>query len=133
MYNRYLNGIKSLIGNYTTTTTQLNRTGVQLFGKKYKGTHSAAIHMTVPRMLMQFGDCCILNTSSKMPGEHWVAFARGKKQMYAYDSFGRHVSGLASDADMDAEQAILESNCGQRCLAWLMVFNKHGEDVAKLI
>lgn len=121
------------MGNNTTTTTDLNRMGKALFGKKYKGTHSAAMHLSVPRMLMQIGDCCILNTTSRMPGEHWVAFARGKKQIYAYDSFGRHVSQLASDADMDAEQAILESNCGQRCLAWLMVFIRHGEAIAKLI
>ena len=47
-----------------------------------------------------------------------------------YDSFGRDAYG---DLSGDAEQAMLEANCGQRSLAWLWVCLTRGVAAAKLI
>ena len=37
------------------------------------------------------------------------------------------------NSDKDIEQKILQTDCGARCLAFLMVFDKHGQEVARLI
>ena len=75
-------------------------------------------------------------------GEHWVAVAHN----LIYDSFGRdhvvevreHKAGLPaprnfSYTDSDAEQRSSEDNCGQRCLAWLMTYDKYGQAGARQI
>ena len=62
-----------------------------------------------------------------------------------YDSFGRDDTtiinnlrfsgnGKIVDSDKkDVEQNMKETNCGARCIAWLLVYNDLGEDYAKLI
>jgi hypothetical protein len=37
------------------------------------------------------------------------------------------------DVERDAEQRILEANCGARCLAWLWVFDDCGPEAAASI
>ena len=134
IYKQSLKYVETLIGGRRATTTdELNEVGWHLFGKHYRGTFSAEAHDSLHSLLRCYKDCCILNTKRNGPGEHWVAFARGSSGLVAYDSFGRHASNLAVNADLDAEQGLLESNCGQRCLAWLMVFHKYGEQLAILI
>ena len=63
-------------------------------------------------------------------GSHWIAMVATVKDIIVYDSFGRDVlagqlAGVRYTED-DAEQHIYENNCGQRCLAWLCVYYKHG-------
>lgn len=91
---------------------------------------------------------------SNMPGSHWVALAYdipdeslGKKQglIWVYDSFGRKTGDILPQlakqfgknnlrmADDDAEQKLIEDDCGARCLAFLYIFDRHGSDVAKFI
>jgi hypothetical protein len=61
-----------------------------------------------------------------------------------FDSFGRRTTqiipsllksgnGKIKDTDYDANQKIKETNCGQKSIAWLSMFNDYGEDVAQLI
>lgn len=76
----------------------------------------------------------IVNLDTKeMKGSHWVAIANN----LLYDSFGRtRILGPGAnlrDVDRDAEQNILEDNCGQRCLAFLAVHKIYGPKVAKLL
>jgi hypothetical protein len=71
---------------------------------------------------------------SNEPGSHWMAICDG----LVYDSFGRKTSSLVdiehlADTDPDAEQDAAEENCGQRCLAWIWVYDKLGREAAKLI
>ena len=42
-------------------------------------------------------------------------------------------NGLLVDTDNDAEQKISQTDCGARSLAFLVVFDKYGSDIAKLI
>ena len=61
-----------------------------------------------------------------------------------YDSFGRKYNkiipslnysgnGRLINTDLDAEQKISETDCGARSLAWLMVYDRHGSEMAELI
>ena len=69
----------------------------------------------------------ISNTGSQASsGIHWLAHC----DFVTDDSFGRESYG---DLSGDAEQAMLETNCGQRALAWLWVCFTHGVEVAELI
>jgi len=60
----------------------------------------------------------VYNTMNGPPGEHWIACYNN----YTYDSFGR-------DASQDAEQEESEDDCGQRCIAWLMLCKRYGHAI----
>ena len=95
----------------------------------------------------------ILNLDkSTEAGSHWIAVAKIDEQsgpydedtVICYDSFGRDNreiipdlgrsgNGTVVDTDRDAEQEITETDCGARSIAWLVVLDKYGVDVAKLI
>lgn len=104
----------------TTAESELNKLGRQLFKKKFKGVFAGDDNLPKEGMY-------IFNTASRASGgEHWLAHAGG----LVYDSFGRRKYG---DLTGDAEQEDAETNCGQRCLAWLMAYHLLGKDQAKLI
>lgn len=83
----------------------------------------------------------IVNTDpSQLPGTHWTAFADG----VFYDSFDRTLRQVfpmvtfrgkrynpTSSNNSDVRQKIRESNCGERCVAFLAIVNKYGADVAQ--
>ena len=56
-------------------------------------------------------------------------------------SFGRSHAKLlpgklppgTHDTDRDIEQSVAQTNCGQRSLAWLVVFDKLGPAAARLV
>ena len=67
----------------------------------------------------------ISNTGSRASaGIHWLAHCDGT----TYESFGREAYG---DLSGDAKQAMLESNCGHRSLAWPWVCRTPGTEAAK--
>ena len=141
----YKDTLKKIENNYTGDTTtylkQLNGIGKKLLGVKFKGVYPSD---KIPK-LNDLSPYCILNLdSSKEPGSHWVALAKNGKDSILYDSFGRHNNeiipdlkfsgnGRIIDTDRDAEQKILETNCGARCLAWLWIFENFGAKTAKMI
>ena len=141
-YNSYLKEIKKIMGKTGTTfTNELNAVGKILFKDKYKGTYASN---KIPR-LTSLHPYCILNLdSSDKAGSHWIALVKmkGNKYMF-YDSFGRkHTKIMPSlkslkshiiNSDLDSEQKIHEDDCGQRCMAWMMVFDRLGKDLAKFI
>jgi hypothetical protein len=128
-------------GDKTTYLKELNGVGNKLLGVKFKGVFPSD---KIPR-LNDLSPYCILNLdTSKESGSHWVALAKNGDHSVLYDSFGREHpkiiprlrysgNGKIVDTDRDAEQKVLETNCGARCLAWLCIFDKHGEDMAMLI
>ena len=89
---------------------------------------------------------CILNVDkSDETGSHWVAIVKmqNEKTLF-YDSFGRDGvklipnirysgNGKIINTDRDIEQKISQQNCGARCLSFLCIYDKWGEDVGKLI
>ena len=138
-YNNYLtNTVYPLIGNKTTYLGEL-----ELLRVKFKGVFPSD---KIPK-LNDLSPYCILNLDkSTESGSHWIALAKmpNSNDSLVYDSFGRDYRKIIPDlnlsgngrilnTDKDSEQEILETDCGARCLAWLLVFDKQGVDVAKLI
>lgn len=140
LYNFYLHKkIYPLIGDKTTYLTELEGAGKKLFGAKFKGVFPSD---KIPK-LNDLSKYCILNLdTSKEKGSHWIALARNSdEESIVYDSFGRDYkriipnlnysgNGRIKNTEKDAEQKILQTDCGARCLAFLMVFDKHGQDMA---
>jgi hypothetical protein len=131
-YNKKLHSLPQ----HTTYLNELTKIGKAHFGSKYRGTFPSD---RIPQL--KSNQCCIINLdTSNEPGSHWIAVARGKGlQCYAYDSFGRKASKLIPalsgviDSQQDAEQALIEVNCGARCIAWLYVLYAKGVKVALTI
>ena len=141
LYRKVLRQIEKELGIGSTDDTQLEETGTEIFGPAFKGVFPSN---KVPR-LTQKQPYLIANTDrANQPGTHWLALARYLKNpnmVFLYDSFGRPTDELVPwiskqkvvDAELDAEQKEVESNCGQRCLAWLVVFDEMGPDAALTI
>jgi len=143
-YNRYLNDIQGLIGNEVTTGGMLDFVCRSIFGTKFHGVYAQDL---IPKKLSKARPYCIANLdTSDQSGSHWVAIARvggnrSQGQYMVYDSFGRdHTTILTSlrlknviNTDPDSEQHPLQMDCGQRCIAWLLVLHYYGADVARTI
>jgi hypothetical protein len=136
-YNHYLDIVISLLGNGNTTTNiELDNLSKELFEELYVGSYPSDL---IPEL--QRNHCAIINTDpSNKSGTHWIAIVRsGGGRLMKYNSFGNEeptviVSlGGSKDTDTDREQSSKETNCGQRCIAWLLTYYLHGEDVAMTI
>jgi len=126
-YHKKLREERKRLGEGITYEDDLRNRGKTLFGSKFNGVYAA----DEPRPFRGYN---IINLDrSNEPGSHWVAEANS----LIYDSFGRNGilrgSGSSQYTDPDAEQKVSEDNCGQRCLAWLGVYNDMGEKTAKLV
>ena len=144
LYNQKLKEIENMMGKDNTTfLKELDGVGNKLFGVKYKGTFPSD---KIPK-LNDLAPYCILNLDrSNEPGSHWIALAKdvNNDRCLVYDSFGiTHTkiipnlrfsgNGRVIDADRDKEQHPKETNCGQRCLGFIAIYDKFGYDIAKLI
>tara|TARA_R110000787_G_scaffold191748_2_gene303241 strand:- start:442 stop:918 length:477 start_codon:yes stop_codon:yes gene_type:complete len=145
MYSDILTGlIYPLVGNKTTYMNDLNKTGIKLLGIKFKGVYPAD---KIP-ILNDLKPYCILNLdNSGEVGSHWIALGKieGLNSCVVYDSFARKNTqiipnllksgnGRIIDSDLsDREQEINETDCGARSLSFLIVLDKFGYEIAKLI
>ena len=145
LYNQILTKqIYPLTGDKSTYMDDLNRVGRKLLGIKFKGVFPSD---KIPK-LNDLKPYCILNLDkSTESGSHWIALAKivGTNNSIVYDSFGRSAkqiipdlqysgNGTIRNADLsDSEQTITETDCGARSMAFLVVLDKYGVDVAKLI
>ena len=118
-----LKHMERLIGHkHTTYDSELRKIGKKLFGTKFKGVFPSD---ALP--VLRNGQCAIMNVDgSKEPGSHWMSLHKHNGKLYGYDSFGRNMNKLVSKFDRviindtkDKEQGDSESNCGQRCVAWI--------------
>ena len=138
--------VKDLGTNSTTNSSQLDKQGRVYFGANFKGVFTPKSIVNVNNIIKNKEACCIFNTTEA--GEHWVAFFRGDNGEIAYyDSFGRDPEELFANirdnhtgakhnitpTENDAEQNIKESNCGQRCLAYLLLCRDYGSQVSYFI
>jgi hypothetical protein len=129
--------VKDMGHDGETNNHELHDQGKAYFKEHFKGVFLPKSMTDLPKILSKENDCCIFNTSSK--GVHWVAFARGEDGIQYYDSFGRPFSKLFKDkvnltsTEEDAEQKYEEENCGQRCLAYLLIHRLHGEAISRFI
>lgn len=81
---------------------------------------------------------------SDLPGSHWVSLIGDEGKVLIYDSYGRDPKDILGKfakknkfrstdiaqhgaTDKDAEQGIMETNCGARCIAALILYNQFGK------
>ena len=124
----------------TTDNFELMRAGRQLLGDKFAGVYSSDQRPALSKKKPY----AILNTKpTTSGGEHWVGLARmpSTGKIMHYDSFGRSHRQLfanrwedqAIDTEQDIEQGERTTECGQRSLAWLLLFDQLGSSAAKKI
>lgn len=125
IYDNVLGVIQKWMGKGTTYSSELLNAGRDMFSDKFKGVFPFD---KIPKT--KKGYMIINLDDSDEPGSHWIA----KADNMLYDSFGRdfskYVKGAKKSSDKDSEQSVVESNCGQRCLAWLYIFDKFGPKAA---
>jgi hypothetical protein len=127
--------IEPQTGKKETYGDDLNRLAIKLFGVKMRGVFPSD---KIPK-LTDLTPYAILNLDkSTESGSHWIAVAKipEKDTIICYDSFGRCFSKIIPslknngmkimNTDQDAEQKIKETNCGARCLAFLVCFEQYG-------
>lgn len=142
LYNYYLKKkVYPLIGDKTTYLSQLLGAGKKLLGVKFKGVFPSD---KIPK-LNDLAPYSIINLDrSDQPGSHWISLAKIGDNTIVYDSFGRDYKKIIpslkfsgneriKNTDRDPEQRIEQTDCGARCLSWIMVLDKHGEDLAMKI
>jgi hypothetical protein len=135
-YKQLLEVLRGEYGRNAMTDDGLDTIGKSFFGKAWGGVHP---HDKVP--VFKKKTYFIANTDdSKGPGIHWVGGMQDGKKMYIYDSFGRRTRYILPalrdrlvkqgfkivESDGDPEQVDRQSDCGLRCIAWLLVARKEG-------
>ena len=125
----------------TTDNIELLQAGKQLLGDKFAGVYSSDQRPALSKQKPY----AILNTKpTSSGGEHWVGLARvpSNGKIMHYDSFVRSHRQLfpdrwedeAIDTELDdVEQDERTTECGQRSLAWLLLFDQLGSSAAKMI
>lgn len=138
--NTYLGEVEIILGNGATNLGELDNLCKKLFGSKFAGisTSDKLIDLDFNKPY------CIYNLdTSKESGSHWIAVVLYEhKKIIIYDSFGRYSEDIipnltnnydSIDTDHDAEQKTKEYNCGQRCVAFLLLYDRYGFNYAILI
>jgi hypothetical protein len=138
-YKQNLKVMTKILGKGSTTNHELHKVGKQLFKHNFGGVFSADQIDSMDK-----GKYFIVNLDdSDEKGSHWIAVARRGKHLLVYDSFGRRLlkilpelldeDAIIIESEHDSEQKDIEENCGQRCLSFLMVYDKLGYKAAKWI
>jgi len=114
--------ISDLVGHaHTTGSIQLNQVGEKLFGELWDG----ALGRNEVQQKYK-GGVALVNMDKKQYGQasgtHWVCLVKG----HFYDPL------MPNGKEMDIEQGDNEQNCGQRCLAFALLYLQN-PDMAKLV
>ena len=136
IYNSILKKVEKKLGNNKTTfSNDLDKLGKYYFKDMFVGCYPSD---QIP-ILTDKRCYCIVNThTSDQSGEHWLALAFKNNKYIFYDSFGRSQKEILKslnnrkviNTENDVEQQIFESNCGQRSIAFLLLLDKYGEEIA---
>lgn len=134
-YAKILKTVMREAGTTTLMSDKLETYCRKNFGPEFVGVFSRD---EIPKL--RVGQGCIVNNQVRAQGgEHWVGLAKCKDgKVLEYDSFGREDflklgKGVSRDTERDVEQADAETNCGNRCVAFLAVFFWGGEECAQWI
>jgi len=138
VYKNILSKVEKTLGSGATYNTELETFGKQLFGKKFHGVYAAD---KLPKLTKTQPYAIINLDKSGEGGSHWIALAKSGAKIIFYDSFGRPNRSILPmlneeakikivDTEDDAEQNIVEENCGARCMVFLIMFDKFGEKIA---
>jgi hypothetical protein len=113
----------------TTWSDEIDRAGLKLLGQSFRGVFA---NDRQPSGLAP-GACWIYNRSMSYEpgGTHWqAAYTTGSHDIpvIRWDSFARegrlHPESFVGAEDREQKQE--ETWCGQLCLAWLMLCQRHG-------
>ena len=128
MFKRALKMVESFLGNQESDGEMLQEAGVYLFEDRFNGV----------RAKDQLNDLedgfYIANLdNSNQGGSHWVALAVEPDAIFYFDSFARPNAKtlqlsdpnriIVQEADPDVLQPNKSDDCGQRCLAWLILYS----------
>ena len=139
IYNKLLKKVEKLIKhNHTTFSTELYDVGKHIFGNKFHGVYASD---KIPKLTDKQPYCIVNLDSSDEYGSHWIALAKGKNKIYFYDSFGRpdkiilpllrkSGNGKIMNTEDDREQGFKDTDCGQRSLCWILLFDEYGAERA---
>jgi hypothetical protein len=146
MFNDILKlSIYPTIGHdHTTYLQEIEMGGKTLFGNKYVGTFTSD---KFPKLTDNKPYCIINVDTSNQTGSHWVGVCKykGEDKYLFFDSFGRKSVSLISnvvkylgknkiiDTNYDKDQLIKQTDCGQRCLGFLVLCELFGTNVSKLL
>ena len=143
VYNNYLKMVQRSLGDGVTYSDVLNQYGKYVFKDKFVGVFPSD---KIPKLDEKKPYAIVNLDNSKLPGSHWIglAYNRLNKKVMVYDSFGRYTKDIlpsikilykkkTEDTEHDAEERLKEDNCGQRVLAWLLLFENYGPLSAKSI
>lgn len=130
------------IGNKTTFSNQLNNIAIKLFPKEFIGVFPSD---KIPKFNNKKQYAILNLDKSNQSGSHWVGVVNEKNNIMFYDSFGRNDKSIIKNlrkvnknkkiinTEDDIEQKVLEDNCGQRVLSWLILYHLFGPKYAKWI
>jgi hypothetical protein len=130
LYENLLGYVETIMKDSDVTTgSQLLKYGRLFFGRKFTGVFAR------DQMPVNFQYMIVNLDNSDEPGSHWMACVRDTNGVLVYDSFGRNIPLFVNqiNTESDQEQHIQEENCGQRCLAFLLVYDYYGFNIAKKI
>ena len=124
----------------TTNEDELLRAGKHFLKHCFRGVYSSDEASTILDKMDDLS-CVIANNESRNEnGEHWIALYKSHDNIHIYDSFGRkggdvsHHFGEYVRSHPKPEQHLLQTNCGQLSLAWLMTVSDHSiDEVSKLL
>ena len=117
-----------------TSGDDLDKLCKMQFGDRFKGVFAADTH---PKDMSE--GFYIINTDPfAMPGTHWTAVAGVPPDIVFYDSFDRKSTTLFPEVmlpvtgnNAGVRQRIKESNCGERCVAFLTCVAEFGIPACK--
>ncbi len=136
IYNDILRKVeKKLNNNKTTYSTDLDKLGKYYFKSMFVGCFPSD---KIPVLTKERCYAIVNLDRSNEDGSHWIALVYKNNKYIFYDSFGRPQTEILKalnnrtviDTDDDAEQKVIESNCGQRSIAFLLLLHTYGEKIA---
>jgi hypothetical protein len=137
MHEEYLRAIKTLrtiYGKNEKDNFELDKIGKDFFGEKFIGAFPWDL------LPMKNGYSVINTDDSTKAGVHWVGIYKDNKNIYVYDSFGRHTEHIlpefykeliksgykVTDSEHTPEQSNYQEDCGLRAIAWLLMVDLFG-------
>ena len=137
MHNNQVVKLVDQLGEIALSDKQLNNICSKLFKSKFIG-----VFMQDSKIPAKDGYMIVNNDLLGNSGIHWLSCVKKKKDIYIYDSFGRHNSKILPimsstlkrqgytihNTDLsDQDQYGMDTvDCGHRCISSLKICNKYG-------